>query len=206
MKKILPITIFLILILAFGWYGYKNINKNIGEESQEQAVGGSGLDLTSEVEKSLQEERELLNPPINKQLPSEWTLIIPKINVRWKIVDGNDADKALLAGFWHYPNTTYPDEAGNTVILGHRWVYKYPDPRTLYALDKLEKGDEIIIYYKQREYKYKTINTFTIKPDDFSTLGGSNTPILTLVTSHPIGSGAVWAKERLILKGELQKS
>ncbi len=206
MKKILPLAIFLILILIIGFYGYKSINKSIKEEQQGRATGVSGVDLTSEVEKSLQEEKELLNPSINKQLPTEWTLVIPKINVRWKIVDGNDTDKALLAGFWHYPNTTYPDEVGNLVILGHRWVYKYPDPRTLYALDKLQKGDEIVIYYKQREYKYKTTDMFTIKPDDFSTLGGSNKPILTLVTSHPIGSGAVWAKERLILKADLQKS
>ena len=170
------------------------------------------FDIPTEVtqeEKNLDEEAKkdfsaALNPKTDPKLPKGFQLVIPKIGVDWHVLEGTtNPDAILLKGFWKYPNTAYPSERSNTVILGHRWVYKKGDPKTLYSLDKLSKGDEIMVYYQQKKYVYKMTRSYVTGKDDLDMMDGTLTPTLTIVTSHPIEESKIISQQRLVVIGEL---
>lgn len=145
-----------------------------------------------------------LNPKVDKSLTQNFQLVIPKIGVNWNILDGTDnPDALLLKGFWHYPNTSYPDERSNTAVLGHRWVYKKGDQRSLYSLDKLVEGDLITVHYKQKKFSYKMKKSYVTDPKDLSMMEGTLVPTLTLITSHPIEEHKIISKARLVVVAEL---
>ncbi len=137
--------------------------------------------------------------------PEHKQLIIPKIGVDMPIIvtgkEYNEADAydALNRGAWLYTTTSTPEEGGNTVLAGHRFKYIPPASNTLYSLDKIEKGDEILIYWQGREYTYRVNNHTIVPPSDLTVLNPTPTPTLTLITCTPIFSTA----NRLIVTASL---
>lgn len=129
-----------------------------------------------------------------KPKPADNRLVIPKIGVDVAIVEGKDQEAALNKGIWHIPNTSTPDRGGNTVLSGHRFRY-LSGPKTLYLLDKLKKGDPIIIYWKGKEYDYAVVMAKIVKPNQVGILDNTKRPQLTIFTCSPLFS----TKERLVL-------
>lgn len=126
-------------------------------------------------------------------------IIIPKIGVNAPIIESLNESYGLARGAWRLPQSSTPDEGGNTVITGHRFQYLPPNNVTFYLLDKLEIGDIISIIWQQKEYYYKVIATKIIKPEDLSILASSEKNILTVFTCNPVFS----MKERLVVIAEL---
>ena len=125
-------------------------------------------------------------------------LIIEKIGVDMPISALANSDAALNIGAWLIPGTSHPDRSSNTVLAGHRYQH-VTGPKTLYFLDKVEAGDEIVVYWKGRTYTYEMSGSKIVLPTDLSVLNGTTTPVLTLVTCHPVFS----TKERLIVTANL---
>lgn len=79
-------------------------------------------------------------------------LEIPKINLSKGFVDKNSPDNDVDKNIYIAPASDYPDvENGNFIIAGHSgtgWRAFFND------LYKLEKGDQINIAYKNRDYTY----------------------------------------------------
>ncbi len=71
-------------------------------------------------------------------------------------------------------------------------------------LDKLEKGDEIIIYYYQKKFVYKVTEHREVKPGDVKTLESrdNSKKELSLMTCWPVGT----TLDRLIVFAELDES
>ena len=71
-------------------------------------------------------------------------------------------------------------------------------------LDKLEKGDEIIIYYFQKKYVYTVTEHREVKPGDVKTLESRDKTKreLSLMTCWPVGT----TLDRLIVFAELNES
>ena len=140
-------------------------------------------------------------PDVKERQPTDSRLVIPKIGVNIKIVEGGD-ESALYRGSWHIPNTSTPPQGGNTVLTVHRFQY-LAGPNTLALADKLEVGDVIIVYWKTgadtvTEYDYRITETKLVQPNQVEILNNTPTPRLTVFTCAPMFS----TKQRLVLIAE----
>ncbi len=125
-------------------------------------------------------------------------LVIPSIGVHIAIVEGTD-ESVLYRGAWRRPNTSTPDQGGNTVITGHRFHYIPPNNRTFYNLNKLEKDSKVFVFWNEKEYIYQVYDRFIVKPEQTQIEGPMDGNILTLYTCHPLWT----ADQRLVVRAEL---
>ena len=100
------------------------------------------------------------------------------------IFDGPD-QKTLMKGLWHIPGSAVPGTNGNIVISAHRWLYKPPNPKTFFLIDKMQVGDPIYYDYGPSRYEYKVTKTFIVNPEDVSILKQDENK-LTLFTCTPL--------------------
>ena len=123
-------------------------------------------------------------------------MVIPKINIKVPINEGADLD-ILKYAVGHFKGTALPGSKGNFCVAGHRnsAYNKYFED-----LDKLSKGDEIIVRTTKGEFTYIVSGSTIVEPDDTSVLNSTDYASITLVTCTPKG---VFNK-RLIVKGKLK--
>ena len=139
----------------------------------------------------------------------EFGLNILKIGVAVPVVanvDGTNKtayNKALLSGVAHYKNTALPGEGSNIFIFGHSSTWNgVGDYAEAFArLNDLNQDDQAIIYYQNKEYKYKVWKKEIIAADDFSYLEPTKSEQLTLMTCWPIGSNL----KRLVVVAKLEQ-
>ena len=149
--------------------------------------------------------------------PYENRIIIPKIGKNIPLVDVNissDVDfdhmenifmQELENGVVRYPGTAMPWEDGNAFIFGHSSNYPWVkgDYNEIFALlDKLDPGDEIIVYYQQKKFVYKVTEKKVVRPGDVKALSerDPHKKELSLMTCWPIGT----TYNRLLVFTELQ--
>lgn len=129
----------------------------------------------------------------------EFGIVIPKINVNASIypeVDPADPEKflpILRKGVAHVKGSTYPNREGNIYLFAHSTdaFYKVAHYNTLFFLiGKLEKGDEVDIFYKDKRYKYEVIDKGVVKPEELGSYLKTITDekTLTLQTCYPPGT------------------
>lgn len=175
---------------------------------------------TSQAQRTLEEQLERQAPapaasggedagPARDPVPGEAyaRLRIPRLGEGWAwvVVEGVDlAD--LRNGPGHYPTSADPGEIGNLAIAGHRATFGEP----FAALDLLEPGDEILVEFRGREYRYEVTESFITRPTDVDVVapvpgqpGAEPTEaLITLTTCHPRWGSS----ERLIVHGALVSS
>ncbi len=126
------------------------------------------------VKSSFQKSQEIT--PVDKS----FGLLIPKIGVNVKVFANVDATSPkeylpiLAQGVAQAKGSFLPGEGGNVFIFAHSTDTPLNANRynaVFYLLNKLEKDDEIFIYYQQEKYVYKVSekkNSFTGKIRRFS--------------------------------------
>lgn len=119
-------------------------------------------------------------------VPADNTLIIPDIDVHAAILEGASA-QVLMKGIWHRPGTGTPDTGGNTVLVGHRFLYT-SGSNTFYHLDKLKVNDPITVYWKGQRYTYIIDSSTITSADSFEIEQSTTQPVLTLYTCTPLFS------------------
>lgn len=120
---------------------------------------------------------------------------IPKIDVEVAVGEGTGED-VLKYALGHFKDTAMPGEKGNFAVAGHR---NFTYAEYFKDLDKLTKGDEIIVKTKSGEYTYLVDSSFIVNPDKVEILEPTKEKTITLVTC------TFGAKQRLIIKGILKK-
>ncbi|MFH1207572.1 MAG: sortase [Patescibacteria group bacterium] len=134
--------------------------------------------------------------PINRTaVTGDNKIIIEKIGVDMKIVEGTNEKVSLNLGAWHLPYTSSPDLGGNTVITAHRYKYRPPSKETFYLLDKLAIGDTFTVNWNGLQYKYQVSETKVVNPTDIFVLNPTSNPQVTLITCTPLFT----TKQRLIV-------
>ena len=119
-------------------------------------------------------------------------LQIASVGINGEIHEGDES--ALNLGFWRRPNTSTPDKGGNTVIVGHRYLYTY-GPNTFFNLDKVKLEDDIKLVFRDTLYSYKVIEVKKVQSTDLSIEENTKDPILTLYTCT-----SLWDQsERLVI-------
>ena len=143
--------------------------------------------------------------PVNR----DFSIVIPKIKANSKVVADvspyNDKiyQNALTKGVAHAQNTPYPGGIGNTFIFAHSssdWYQANRYNAVFYLINKLEKNDDIYIYYKNREFHYKVSNKKIVDPKEINYLTEKLAERkLTLMTCWPPGT----TLKRLIVQAKL---
>ncbi len=125
-------------------------------------------------------------------------VIIPSLQLEETIYEGPDA-RTLNQGIWHRPASSTPDRGSNTVLAGHRFTYAGPPP--FYRLDKLNLGDQVIVVYSHKIYRYRVQTRQTVSPTTLAVESPSSKPELTLYTCTPLWSFT----DRLVFKASLEE-
>lgn len=152
----------------------------------------TSFNLIIEDQKNSTEVKEI---SLDKKL-FEFGLYVNKLSVWVPVVSNVDGtnktayNKALLSGVAHHKNTALPGKKGNIFIFGHSstWNGTGQYAEVFKNLNNLEKNDQIIIYYQNKEYKYSVWQKEVIAADDFSYLEPTKKEQLTLMTCWPVGS------------------
>lgn len=129
-------------------------------------------------------------------LPGEGVLKIAALDLLLNIGYGVEL-RDLRKGPGFYPQSGYP-ATGNVAIAGHRTTYGAP----FRHVDRLQAGDEIMLYYGGKVYVYGVESVFETHTRDWSVIDPTPAPALTLTTCHPPG----WATKRLIVRAYLEDS
>jgi sortase A len=133
--------------------------------------------------------------PQQAETQKENLLVIPKINLKEKIIEGK-TNKALNKGIWRRPNSSNPKQGGNTVLTGHNFEYFKSQHKNFYFLNKLEINDPIKIYWDNQEFTYQVTEIFTVTPNQLEIEENTKEDILTLYTCTPL----LTAKDRLVVR------
>jgi sortase A len=104
-----------------------------------------------------------------------FSVVIPKIGANEKIVANVNPDneeeylRVLLHNIAHAKGTAFPGINGTTYLFAHStddfWnVGRYN--AVFYLLNKMEKGDDVVLFFNNKRYNYKVSDTKIIDPAD----------------------------------------
>ncbi|MCS6908727.1 MAG: class D sortase [Anaerolineales bacterium] len=105
---------------------------------------------------------------------------IPAIKVDAPIVQG-DGWEQLKKGVGQSLGTPNPGEKGNVVLSAHNDIFG----EIFRDLDKLQKGDEVILYTSQRAFTYEVVSTKIVEPTAVEVMAQTAEPIVTLISCYP---------------------
>ncbi len=181
------VIFFFIIFLIINWakislfFNYRVIWHNISDIFRKE-------NIKNPEETGLQEK-------INKENSIE----IPKIMVLAPLVSAEEGDnnqdfkESLDKGVLLYPESILPGQKGLVIILGHSAPTGWPEinyDNVFSNLDQLESGDEVLIYFDNKEYSYSVFDKRIFLPKDeesvFSEFDKSK-PYLCLITCWPPG-------------------
>jgi len=118
----------------------------------------------------------------------------PVVGLSVTVLEGTD-NKTLMRAAGHLEHTAFPEEAGNTVIAGHRDTIFRP-------VRNLHVGDALVLTTSEYVYRYRITAIRIIDPAEVAVLGPTPSRALTLVTCYPfefIGH----APQRFIVRADL---
>jgi len=146
-----------------------------------------------------------------KPVDQDFGLVIPKIAVNSPVfanIDPTDPKEylpILVKGVAHSKGSALPGQPGNVFIFAHSSDTPFNIVRynaVFYLLSKLQKDDEIFLYYQQEKYRYQVLGTKILSPENLEsyvkTLKGNT---LTLQTCYPPGT----TLKRLIVVAQLKE-
>ncbi|VVA44226.1 conserved hypothetical protein [Candidatus Roizmanbacteria bacterium] len=136
---------------------------------------------------------EILTP-----VDPNFSIVIPKIGANAKVQPNIDASDqkiyldALNKGVAHTLGTAFPGEGGHIFLFAHSTNYFWNVATynaIFYLLYKLEKNDEVNIFYQGQRYVYRVIGQETVDPSQVQYLTRkTNREFLTLQTCWPPGT------------------
>ena len=121
-------------------------------------------------------------------------VVIPDIGVDAPVVEGVTWDD-LKKGIGHLPGSANPGQRGNVYLAAHNDIFG----EIFRDLDKLEMGDEFVVYAGDQPFRYVVTAKRIIEPTDVSVMKPSTQPIATLQTCYPY----LVDTQRLVVIGEL---
>ena len=132
-----------------------------------------------------------------KAVDEDFGIVIPKIKVNAAIVQDVDPyssfeyQRQLAKGVAHAAGTALPDEERSMFLFAHAsgdilMARRYNS--VFYLLNKLEAGDQLLIYYRGAPYHYQVISSKEVAADAVSYLENNDESDLILMTCTPPGT------------------
>jgi sortase A len=165
----------------------------------EPRVTEEGWQLPDEGEAQATNEPRYYDPNSNTAL----TLTVPALGVYDAPVFDSDAPGALDQGVAHVPETSMPWDQGaqrNVYLAAHRLGYEGTGSRLLfYQLDRLGRGDEVILEGGGRTYRYRVTEELVVDPTDSWVMGQvRGRDMVSLQTCTPIPT----FEKRLVVRAD----
>lgn len=131
------------------------------------------------------------------------TLTVPSLGVYDAPIFDSDSEQALEAGVAHVPETSMPWDRGaqrNVYLAAHRLGYSGTGSRLLfYELDKLRRGDAIVLEGRGKTYRYRVSETLVVDPLDSWVMGKElGRDMVSLQTCTPIPT----FEKRLVVRAD----
>ncbi len=134
--------------------------------------------------------------PIPTPGPEQATQIqIPIIDVDAPIVQG-DSWEQLKKGVAQHAGSSNPGGSGNLVLSAHNDVYG----EIFRHLDKLQRGDEIIIYTETQSFTYIVTAVQVVSPTSVEVMDPTLNPTVTLISCYPY----MIDNKRIVVQASLQ--
>ncbi|SHJ74202.1 sortase A [Clostridium cavendishii DSM 21758] len=193
--NIIGIVLIIAGIILIGITGYRKYETYQKQKALKEQFEKSMKDLGDNNKNKKEDEASPDGRPVGQDIKTIAMLVVPKLDLNVAVAESVDMD-VLKYAIGHFPNTAKPGQPGNFALAGHR---NFTYAEFFKNLDKLEKGDDLIIRTKEQEYKYKVTEKFIVDPDKVEVLDETKDATITLVTCTE------GAKQRLIVKGKLEK-
>lgn len=141
--------------------------------------------------------QSLANLPVPTAGPQQAVQIdIPAIAVQnWPVVQG-DGWEQLKKGVGQHIGSANPGENGNVVLAGHDDVFG----EVFRNLDKLQPGDQVILYTMQQQFIYRVTETRIVDPSQVDVMNSTSDPTVTLISCYPY----MVDKQRIVVFATLQ--
>lgn len=133
--------------------------------------------------------------PIPTPSPEQAVRIqIPAIGVDAPVVQG-DGEEQLKKGVGQFIGSPNPGQTGNLVLSAHNDIFG----EIFRDLDRLNPGDEVIVYTSQRTYTYTIKQTQIVEPTQVEVMGPTREPVVTLISCYPY----MVNKQRIVVTADL---
>ena len=140
--------------------------------------------------------QSLANLPVPTSAPDQAIRIqIPTIKIDAPVVQG-DGWEQLKKGVGQNIGSANPGQNGNIVLSAHNDVYG----ELFRYLDKLQPGDEVVLYTQQRQYTYVVDRTAVVEPTAVEVMASTGSPTVTLISCYPY----LVDDERIVVFARLQ--
>jgi sortase A len=140
--------------------------------------------------------QSLANLPVPTAAPDQAIRIqIPAIEIDAPVVQG-DGWEQLKKGVGQNIGSANPGQTGNVVLSAHNDVYG----ELFRYLDKLQPGDQVVIYTQQRQYTYVVDRTALVEPTAVEVMASTGSPTVTLISCYPY----LVNDQRIVVFGRLQ--
>jgi sortase A len=140
--------------------------------------------------------QSLASIPIPTAAPNQAIRIqIPSLEVDAPVVQG-DGWEQLKKGVGQNIGSAHPGQNGNVVLSAHNDVYG----ELFRFLDKLQPGDQVVLYTQQRQYTYVVDRTAIVEPTAVEVMAPTESPTVTLISCYPY----LINKQRIVVFARLQ--
>lgn len=134
-----------------------------------------------------------------EDIPTDNRIAIASIGLNEVILDGPNSG-LINDGAYRQYHTSTPDQGSNTVITGHRFTYSPSVAAPFYHLDKVKVGEEIVVAWGGKVYRYKVVETKVVEPTEIGVEAPTEDSTLTLYTCTPLWT----AEKRLVIVAKLE--
>ncbi len=140
----------------------------------------------------------------------DFGIVIPKIGANAKVFpridpfNKNEFLPILRKGVAHAQGSSLPGQGGNIYLFAHSTDAFFNAGRynaVFYLIGKLENGDEIDVFYKNKLYRYSVFEKKVVEPQAVQYLWPTKEETLTLQTCYPPGT----TLKRLIVRANPKK-
>ncbi len=140
--------------------------------------------------------QSLANLPVPTPAPEQAIRIqIPAIGVDAPVVQG-DGWEQLKKGVAQHIGTANPGQTGNVVLSAHNDIFG----EIFRYLDKLQPGDEVIVFTNQKQYTYVVDGTRVVEPTAVEVMAPTGSPVVTLISCYPY----LVDNQRIVVRANLQ--
>lgn len=140
----------------------------------------------------------LASLPVPTPSPEQaYSIKIPALNLDATIVMGDGHEQLRKGVVGQMIGSANPGQKGNLVLSGHNDVFG----EVFRHLDKLKKGDEIVIFTQLRSYTYVVQGTQIVQPTAVEVLDPTIDPVVTLISCYPY----LVDKQRIVVTAILQE-
>ena len=122
---------------------------------------------------------------------------IPAIGVDAPVVQG-DGWEQLKKGVGQHVGTPNPGESGNIVFSAHNDVFG----EIFRYLEKLKKGDQVILFTSQRKFTYTINQNMVVEPTQVEWLSQTQEAVVTLISCYPY----LVDDQRIVVTARLQEN